>query len=235
MSRLHKVSGGGSSARGGAVVFVHGLGGDPSAQLGDRAKERLASGRLGSERISPGSISYTLEYAAHASAWQGPAMALPDRAANVLAELVAERLDERPLVFVCHSLGGLIVKQALRIAADQPGTPMGRILDRTQGVVFLATPERGLRSRDLDGPAAYHLAAECRRPKTLRPTHLTCAISTSGTQSGRHAKDIATLVFVENGRDARGRGGRPDQRRSGYPRRAPNPTRYRPPRHCQAR
>ena len=197
MSRLHKVAGGGSSVRG-AVVFVHGLGGDP------RATWRQGEGEAGFwpawlGEDFPELDIYTLEYAAHASAWQGPAMALPDRATNVLAEFVAERLDERPLVFVCHSLGGLIVKQALRIAADQPGTPTGRILDQTQGVVFLATPNAGsdlatwmdrLRVVLLPSAAAEDLKAHSPYLRDLNVWYREWA----------PREDIATLVFVESGR-----------------------------------
>jgi alpha-beta hydrolase superfamily lysophospholipase len=194
---LHKVAGSGSSTRG-AVVFVHGLGGDP------RVTWRQGEGEAGFwpawfGEDFPGLDIYTLEYAAHASAWQGQAMALPDRATNVLAELVAERLDERPLVFVCHSLGGLVVKQVLRIAADQPGTPMGRILDRTQGVVFLATPNAGsdlatwmdrLRVVLLPSAAAEDLKAHSPYLRDLNVWYREWA----------PREDIATLVFVESGR-----------------------------------
>jgi hypothetical protein len=126
-------------------------------------------------------------------------MALPDRAANVLAELVAERLDGRPLVFVCHSLGGLLVKQLLRAAADQPGTATGRILDQTQGVVFLATPNAGSdlatwmdRLRLLVAPSLATQDLEAHSPY-LRDLNF-------WYREWAPREDIATLVFVESGR-----------------------------------
>jgi hypothetical protein len=70
-------------------------------------------------------------------------MALPDRAANLLAWFETERLHDRPLIFVGHSLGGLVIKQLLRLGADRPGTAMGRLATATQGVVLLATPNTG--------------------------------------------------------------------------------------------
>jgi hypothetical protein len=125
-------------------------------------------------------------------------MALPDRAANVLAELVAERLDGRPLVFVCHSLGGLLVKQLLRAAADQPGTSTGRILDQTQGVVFLATPNAGSdlatwmdRLRLLVAPSLATQDLEAHSPY-LRDLNF-------WYRETAPREDIATLVFVESG------------------------------------
>jgi pimeloyl-ACP methyl ester carboxylesterase len=70
-------------------------------------------------------------------------MQLPDRATDVLAELVSQQLDKEPIVFVCHSLGGLLVKQTLRIAADQRRTRGAEIFKQTRGVVFLGTPNMG--------------------------------------------------------------------------------------------
>jgi predicted alpha/beta hydrolase family esterase len=62
---------------------------------------------------------------------------------NVLECLLARReLSDLPLVFVCHSLGGLVVKQVLR-AADRRrvyGTAEARaLLDSVKGIVFIAT------------------------------------------------------------------------------------------------
>jgi hypothetical protein len=70
-------------------------------------------------------------------------MQLPDRATDVLAELASRELDRLPLVFVCHSLGRLVVKQVLRIAFDQRATVGTSIFDTTRGVAFLGTPNMG--------------------------------------------------------------------------------------------
>ena len=44
-------------------------------------------------------------------------MALPDRAANVLPTLLEEPgLQGNPIIFVAHSLGGLVIEETLRLA-----------------------------------------------------------------------------------------------------------------------
>lgn len=140
MLQLHSITGSEGKIRG-AVIFVHGLCGDPYATWRSDGEETFWPGWLGQDIPDVG--LYSLGYDASHSTWSGSAMALPDRAASVLATLVADRLDTKPLVFICHSLGGLVAKQLLRMAADVPGTPEGRILEQTRGVIFLGTPNTG--------------------------------------------------------------------------------------------
>ncbi|KAI5837203.1 hypothetical protein DFP73DRAFT_569347 [Morchella snyderi] len=48
----------------------------------------------------------------------------------------------RPILFVCHSLGGLVVKDALNLAFNKPSQYPG-IVDNTKSIIFLATPHAG--------------------------------------------------------------------------------------------
>ena len=52
-------------------------------------------------------------------------------------------LGQRPLVFIVHSLGGLLVKEILRTAYTQNHPEWTRISAETVGVLFLATPHSG--------------------------------------------------------------------------------------------
>jgi predicted alpha/beta hydrolase family esterase len=109
--------------------------------LGEWRRRQFLAGLAG---FGPADLAvWTAAYEASASTWLGSAMALQDRAANLLAWIETEQLFEKPLLFIAHSLGGLVVKQALRMAADRPGQLLGRVLDATQGVAFLATPNTG--------------------------------------------------------------------------------------------
>ncbi|KAK4207199.1 hypothetical protein QBC37DRAFT_355718 [Rhypophila decipiens] len=48
----------------------------------------------------------------------------------------------RPIIFITHSTGGLLVKEALRIAEAERDGPLKEILQSTAGVVFMACPHR---------------------------------------------------------------------------------------------
>ncbi|MFD1045085.1 NACHT domain-containing protein, partial [Kibdelosporangium lantanae] len=119
------------------VVFLHGLGGD--------ARKTWATGEafwpdwLGQD--VPGVAVWSVGYAASASGWLGRAMPIQDRAGNVLAALQNVSVGERPLIFVTHSMGGLLAKQMLRYAASSDRYKSFAAAAR--GVVFLATPHIG--------------------------------------------------------------------------------------------
>jgi hypothetical protein len=70
-------------------------------------------------------------------------MNLYERAKYSLELLASYGFGERPLIFVCHSLGGLLVKQLLRTATESSEEACRRIADRCVGVLFLATPHSG--------------------------------------------------------------------------------------------
>jgi hypothetical protein len=143
MSELHRISTGGGTPQA-DVIFVHGLDGhafktwqhDP-----DRQTDCWLYWLAGS---APQAAVHTLEYAARSSQWLGRAMPLTDRAKEVLNELTRLGVGERPIVFICHSLGGLLAKQLLRTASDDAAVPGWRkIADQTKVVVFVATPHAG--------------------------------------------------------------------------------------------
>ncbi|KXJ85308.1 hypothetical protein Micbo1qcDRAFT_223460 [Microdochium bolleyi] len=71
-----------------------------------------------------------------------------DHARNLLSALAAQRaLDPSgvalPLIFVAHSLGGLVVKDAMLASRTSPEAHLRTIHDCTQGILFLGTPHIG--------------------------------------------------------------------------------------------
>ncbi|KAM5430281.1 hypothetical protein McanCB56680_004946 [Microsporum canis] len=57
-----------------------------------------------------------------------------------LSGLRQDKISKRPLVFVCHSLGGIVVKKAL---SQRSTEKCGEVKDATYGIIFLATPHSG--------------------------------------------------------------------------------------------
>ena len=73
-----------------------------------------------------------------------------NHAEHMVAELYAKRsrlkATERPIIFVTHSLGGLVVKRALIYSSEIRGTKtehLRSIYISTYGLLFLGTPHRG--------------------------------------------------------------------------------------------
>lgn len=141
--QLLKIAGCENARRQADVIFVHGLDGD--ARTTWHPQEQPAHfwpAWLGDDCPQLG--VWSLGYAVSASAWKGHAMPLYDRADNTLDLLDLDGIGQRPLAFVCHSLGGLLIKQALRNAIDAHHNPHWQALARqTRLMVFLSTPHSG--------------------------------------------------------------------------------------------
>jgi hypothetical protein len=148
MSALVQVGGGSPNAAVADVVFVHGIQGDPRGtwtnKNGGFWPYWLAEDNAGLAVWSAG-------YKAAISEWAGTAMPLFDRANNVLAELQAAGIGGRPICWVTHSMGGLLVKKMLR-NADSIAAEFRSLSDATRGVVFIGTPHTG---SDLASLARY--------------------------------------------------------------------------------
>ncbi|KAK3381601.1 hypothetical protein B0H63DRAFT_524303 [Podospora didyma] len=98
----------------------------------------------------------------------------------VLAGLAKELLDQvqhirqganpsRPLFFIAHSIGGLVVKQALLLASQFPDV-YGNIMTNCHGVTFFATPHRGssyISMRNLGKSIAQLLHLQRPLPRSL--------------------------------------------------------------------
>lgn len=96
-------------------------------------------------------------------------------AENLLVDLAGERAEEdgiepdRPIIFVGHSLGGLVIKQALITAREHEAIAnenddYANIIRNTIGIIFLGTPHKGSDQAKWDG-IATNLA------KVLRKDH----------------------------------------------------------------
>ncbi|THC94020.1 hypothetical protein EYZ11_006492 [Aspergillus tanneri] len=72
---------------------------------------------------------------------------LIDHAINLLNDLTDDRdsrnASSRPLIFVAHSLGGLVCKKAILLSRHNPEPHLRGVFDCTKGVIFMGTPHKG--------------------------------------------------------------------------------------------
>jgi pimeloyl-ACP methyl ester carboxylesterase len=155
MSRLIKIASSAGAPRA-SVIFVHGLGGHAydtwRRDIEKKAGDDASFWPLWLAQDVEGITVYTLAYEAPASNWLGTSMPLQDRAVNVLEVLLSEpALKSGPIVFICHSLGGLIVKQLLLELQQQKDRRKDAkdLLNRVTQIVFAATPHTGSRHASL--------------------------------------------------------------------------------------
>ncbi|MCB1536263.1 MAG: alpha/beta hydrolase [Rhodoblastus sp.] len=124
------------------VVFVHGLTGDPYQTWLAGSSGEFWPKWLCSE--FPGIAVYALGYSASLfEKWARREMNIHERAANFLEHFAAYNFGERPIAFVCHSLGGILVKEILRVSKECADKDWQRIATQTRLVAFIATPHTG--------------------------------------------------------------------------------------------
>lgn len=72
---------------------------------------------------------------------------LINHAQNLLGDLTANRClsdaSSRPVIFVAHSLGGLVCKKAILLSQNAAEPESRALFDRLEGIVFMGTPHKG--------------------------------------------------------------------------------------------
>jgi len=68
---------------------------------------------------------------------------LEERSEDMLAKLVQAGVGTRPVIFVGHSMGGLIIKKMLVSAQTSGDSTLHQFASNTKGVVFYSTPHEG--------------------------------------------------------------------------------------------
>jgi hypothetical protein len=145
MARLIHLAGDPSRSLVADVVFVHGLDGDA------RTSWISPDGQLWPEWLAAdlqGPVYWSWSYSVPSSAWSGTSLPLVDHALAALDYLVSIGLGKRPICFIVHSMGGLLVKQMIRMASELEAR-FRPIADNVRGIVFLATPHAGSRVSNL--------------------------------------------------------------------------------------
>ena len=138
---LIKISGCDNPKRCGDIIFVHGLGGHARSTWHPQElpnDDNFWLTWLAQERPDLGIWSFG--YNAAPSEWKGSTMPLFDRASNLLEYLAVNDIGKYPIIFVTHSMGGLLVKEMLRNAQT---FNKQSVIEQTKGIVFLSTPHTG--------------------------------------------------------------------------------------------
>ncbi|CAI5461660.1 unnamed protein product [Closterium sp. Yama58-4] len=147
---------------------------EPSKLLEETLKEEEEGGKKGScwpcdwlARDLPEARILTTKYRTNLSEWAGATLPLQDISILLLHKLVAAGVGERPVVFVTHSMGGLIVKQMLALARASDLPEVRAMADSTAGIVFYSVPHFGSRIADYSWRARAVLrpapSADCLR------------------------------------------------------------------------
>lgn len=78
--------------------------------------------------------------------WSGASLPLQEVSSMLLHKLVAAGIGNRPVVFITHSMGGLVVKQMLFQAKM---SNLSNFVNNTVGVVFYSCPHFGSKLADM--------------------------------------------------------------------------------------
>lgn len=135
------------------ICFVHGLTGDrdstwtASGQCTPWPKTLLPPKLKKARILTYGYDAYVVRKGVAGSS------RLIDHATNLLHDLTTDRArcnasTPRALIFVAHSLGGIVCKEAILLSRNNPEPHLRGIFDCIKGIIFLGTPHRGTWTAD---------------------------------------------------------------------------------------
>lgn len=123
------------------IVFIHGITGEPKETWINH------SGEFWPHWLAddlPGLCIHTAGFPSSVFAkWAKKEMTLPERASTLTEHMVSHRIGSRPLVIVCHSLGGLLAKEIFRACCEAQDEDWNALGNQLKLVVFFATPHKG--------------------------------------------------------------------------------------------
>ncbi|KAI0552967.1 hypothetical protein F4679DRAFT_581058 [Xylaria curta] len=131
------------------IVFIHGLTGDrertwTAKNASEPWPKSLLASKLPTARI------LAFGYDARVAKWESVVSQdqIRNHSFNLLTSLThyreeKEDTSEHPIIFICHSLGGLVCQNAMCIARERTDRHIQSILRSVRGVVFLGTPHHG--------------------------------------------------------------------------------------------
>lgn len=145
-----------------SLVLVHGLEGNPT-ETWTHPESKV----LWATDLLPKDLPATrvLSFGYNADMYCNNSIAgIRGNAESLISLLEARRLDapNRPILFVAHCLGGLIVKQLLSFASQNPAQH-GTICSATKGILFFGTPNNAVDRRQWETLAKRYSRFERRK------------------------------------------------------------------------
>ncbi|XP_046563458.1 protein SERAC1-like [Haliotis rubra] len=150
------------------VVFVHGIMGGPfktwrqkdvKDQDQSETQQSMCWPKDWLARDCPNTRLLTVEYDTHVSEWyvrcphNRESRTVEMRGRSLMEKLHKAGVGSRPVIWVGHSMGGLLVKQMLTMAQEDPR--FQPLATQTRGLVFYSVPHRGSTLADTTSQARY--------------------------------------------------------------------------------
>jgi pimeloyl-ACP methyl ester carboxylesterase len=142
------------------VVFIHGLGGK-SHSTWRHGKAGQPEHFFWPEQLGvdlPSCAIWTVGYPAGITELGNPGMIIKQRAGNIAHTLVNSGLGHRPLFFIAHSMGGLIIKSLIVDSQTLPDKDRKTLVEKICGVVFCGTPHHGSTFADMAGAMGRYMS-----------------------------------------------------------------------------
>lgn len=142
------------------IVAVHGLNGHATDTWTSKPQNICwLSNSAYLPRYVPRARVLVWGYNASISSWKGNTPSsdrILQHAQTLVSHLESDRsledASQRPIIFICHSLGGIIVKRALAYAKSRPKLPhIHSIYTCTFAILFFGTPHNGSNKANLLG------------------------------------------------------------------------------------
>ncbi|KAI9710441.1 MAG: hypothetical protein M1812_007409 [Candelaria pacifica] len=111
------------------------------------------------------------------SSWEASSERILQHAQTLVAELEADRLTanavRKPIIFICHGVGGIVVKKALAYSSSRVAKNVAHLYSifiSTYGLLFLGTPHEGIEK------TSWSASAQRNAETTATPDALLAAV-----------------------------------------------------------